>query len=57
MVIEVVGWEGAKKTHAVNQALPHYTLCGRWIPQYVVKHEGQEAFPTCLRCELSVMKS
>lgn len=57
MVIEVVGWAGAQKLHAVNQDNPSVTLCGLWIPGKSVDHDGIDVFPTCLRCELAVMKS
>ena len=64
MVIEVVGWAGSGKTHAINQEFPQRTLCGVWIPDFANKyattsehaHEDDE-MPTCLRCADSVMKS
>lgn len=57
LVIEVVSWTSAAKRHAINQDFPSRTLCGWWIPKGAVKDEGVDAFPTCLRCELSVMRS
>lgn len=60
MVIEVVSWAGAGKTHAINQDFPQRTLCGVWIPKFAVKYdEGERAdeLPSCVRCCDSVMKS
>ena len=64
MVIEVVTWEGASKTHAINQDFPARTLCGSWIPERAVKYantpehiEQDDEMPTCLRCADAVMLS
>lgn len=63
-MIEVVGWAGSSKTHAINQEFPQRTLCGVWIPDYANKYastdehiEADNEMPTCLRCADSVMKS
>lgn len=57
MVIEVVGWKGASKTHAMNQDRGCFTLCGLWVKEEFVTHYGSDHFPTCLRCSMAVMKS
>ena len=62
MVIEVVTWEGAGKTHAVRQDHPTRTLCGRSIPEeswqrYATTDEHEDEFPTCTICSLAVMLS
>lgn len=54
MVIEVVSWKGAAKTHALNQHRYRFTLCGLWAKDGWT-HQGD--FPTCLRCAIAVMKS
>lgn len=59
MVIEVVSWPGAAKTHAINQHEPSKTLCGVWfrLRPYRIAEYDEHAEPTCLRCLLAVMKS
>lgn len=57
MVIEVVGWKGASKTHAMNQDRGCFTLCGLWVKEEFVTHYGSDHFPTCRRCSMAVMKS
>ena len=64
MVIEVVTWKGAVKSHVINQDFPQRTLCGKWIPERAVKYatipghaDTGDEFPTCLDCGRSVMLS
>jgi hypothetical protein len=57
MVIEVVTWEGASKTHAVNQDYPTRTLCGRWIPEHADKRHDADDFPDCAYCARAIMLS
>jgi hypothetical protein len=66
VVIEVVAWEGAGKTHVVRQDHPTRTLCGRSIPGADAKvwrhatvdnEAGRDDFPTCAICSLALMLS
>ena len=64
MVIEVVAWPSASKTHVINQDFPDKTLCGLWIPSTVVRYATtperapeDDDMPTCLRCANAVMHS
>jgi hypothetical protein len=58
MVIEVVKWSGAGKTHALNQHDPSWTFCGVFVGgKQIERLDGLTDFPTCLRCAGAVMKS
>jgi hypothetical protein len=58
MVIEVVTWEGASKTHAIRQDHPTRTLCGRRIPDGAERFAAyDDHFPTCAYCARAIMLS